>query len=272
MKLFRLLTAIMLLSQNAFAQNLPTNDSLPYKVKHAEPLFIDLIRDLGARKGESEWNVGAAMVDQLNYDKYEALIEYEWAVRDRLGLEIELPFTFYAPVLPMEEAAKPNNKLESLKLAAQWSFLVSKKYQSSLALGYIHELTLNDFTRLRNEQFWTGNVYNPFLVAAKRLGPDWHSLIYTGPEIHQHFVTGKWSTSYAAHTNLHYMVPGTRNFIGIEVNKYWHPGDFDMTLRPQMRLAISDQLLVGIVAGIPVKREDERMSAFVRLIYEPRHR
>ncbi|MGA1278641.1 MAG: hypothetical protein ACO30P_09510, partial [Candidatus Kapaibacteriota bacterium] len=25
------------------------------KVLHAEPLFIDLIRDLGARKGEKEW-------------------------------------------------------------------------------------------------------------------------------------------------------------------------------------------------------------------------
>lgn len=29
----------------------------PEKVLHAEPLFIDLIRDLGARKGEREWNV-----------------------------------------------------------------------------------------------------------------------------------------------------------------------------------------------------------------------
>ena len=28
------------------------------KVLHAEPLFIDLIRDLGARKGEREWNIG----------------------------------------------------------------------------------------------------------------------------------------------------------------------------------------------------------------------
>ena len=54
---------------NSFAQNTNTEkDSLyilqieelkePDKVLHAEPFYIDLIRDLGARKGEKEWNVG----------------------------------------------------------------------------------------------------------------------------------------------------------------------------------------------------------------------
>ena len=33
------------------------------KVLHAEPLYIDLIRDLGARKGEREWNIGLGMTD-----------------------------------------------------------------------------------------------------------------------------------------------------------------------------------------------------------------
>ncbi len=47
------------------------------KVLHAEPLFIDLIRDLGARKGEHEWNVGLGMTDQKTFDNYTALVEYE---------------------------------------------------------------------------------------------------------------------------------------------------------------------------------------------------
>lgn len=55
----------------------------PDKVLHAEPLFIDLIRDLGARKGEKEWNVGLGLTDNLKFDAYEALIEYEWAPIDR---------------------------------------------------------------------------------------------------------------------------------------------------------------------------------------------
>jgi len=40
------------------------------KVLHAEPLFIDLIRDLGARKGEREWNVGFGFQDETKYDSY----------------------------------------------------------------------------------------------------------------------------------------------------------------------------------------------------------
>ena len=60
----------------------------PDKVLHAEPLFIDLIRDLGARKGEKEWNVGLGLTDNLKFDAYEALIEYEWAPIDRLGFEV----------------------------------------------------------------------------------------------------------------------------------------------------------------------------------------
>ena len=70
----------------------------PDKVLHAEPLYIDLIRDLGARKAEKEWNVGLGLTDNLRFDSYQALVEYEWAPIDRLGLEVELPFTFYSPL------------------------------------------------------------------------------------------------------------------------------------------------------------------------------
>lgn len=67
------------------------------------------------------------------------------------------------------------------------------------------------------------------------------------------------------------MITGTRNFIGIELNKNFQEGDFDMTIRPQMRVGLADNIMVGIVAGIPVSRENERLSAFLRLIYEPKH-
>jgi hypothetical protein len=68
------------------------------------------------------------------------------------------------------------------------------------------------------------------------------------------------------------MITGTRNFIGVEFNKTLDNGDFDMTIRPQMRLGIADNLLIGIVVGIPVSRENERFSSFLRLIWEPKHR
>lgn len=243
----------------------------PDKVLHAEPLYIDLIRDLGARKGEKEWNLGLGLTDNLKFDSYEALIEYEWAPKDRLGLEVELPFTFYSAVNGTEKDALPSNQLNSLKIAAQWSFFVSEPMATSMALGYINEFELSDFRNF-GAPFLKGNVYNPFLVIAKRWGHNFHSLVYTGPRIEQNFRTDQLNTAYDVNTSFHYMISGTRNFIGVEFNKTLAKGDFDMTMRPQMRVSIADNLLVGIVAGIPVSRENERLSSFIRLIWEPEHK
>jgi hypothetical protein len=117
----------------------------PDKVLHAEPLYIDLIRDLGARKGEKEWNVGVGLTDNLKFDAYEALIEYEWAPIDRLGFEIELPFTFYSPQSGIKRDSIPSNSLNSIKIATQWTFLVSTPMATSMAIGYINEFELSDF-------------------------------------------------------------------------------------------------------------------------------
>ncbi len=242
----------------------------PDKVLHAEPLYIDLIRDLGARKGEKEWNLGLGLTDNLRFDSYEALIEYEWAPADRLGLEVELPFTFYSPVNGTANDSVPSNRLNSIKIAAQWSFFVNEPMATSMAFGYINEFELSDF-RAFGKPFLRGNIYNPFLVVAKRWGNNFHSLIYTGPLVEQDFRTNRFHTTYDVNTSFHYMIPGTRNFIGVEFNKSISRGNFDMTMRPQMRLGIADNLLIGIVAGIPVSRENERLSSFVRLIWEPGH-
>lgn len=243
----------------------------PDKVLHAEPLYIDLIRDLGARKGEKEWNIGLGLTDNLKFDSYEALIEYEWAPIDRLGFEVELPFTFYAPQNGIESDSIPSNSLNSIKIATQWSFFVSEPMATSMAIGYINEFELSDFRNF-GSPFIKGNIYNPFFVVAKRWGNNFHSLIYTGPMIEQNFITNKFHTTYDINTSFHYMITGTRNFIGVEFNKTIDNSDFDMTIRPQMRLGIADNLLIGIVAGIPVSRENERLSSFVRLIWEPKHK
>lgn len=242
----------------------------PDKVLHAEPLYIDLIRDLGARKGEKEWNIGLGLTDNNSFDSYTALIEYEWAPVDRLGLEIELPFSFYYPVNGNRNT--PGDKLNSLKIAGQYTFLVSEKRSTSLALGYIHEFEFVEFRKYGNADLLLGHLYNPFFVAAKRWTDNLHTLIYTGPQLHGIYRDGTFKGSYQLNTNIHYMIPGTRNFIGLEFNKTRQSSDFDMTIRPQMRVSIADNLLVGIVTGIPIKRENERFSTFIRLIYEPGHR
>ena len=242
----------------------------PDKVLHAEPLYIDLIRDLGARKGEKEWNLGFGLTDNLIFDSYEALIEYEWAPIDRLGLEVELPFTFYSPMNGEQGAAIPSNQLNSIKIAAQWSFFVSEPMATTMAIGYINEFVLSNFEDF-GKPLIKANVYNPFFVIAKRWGNNFHSLIYTGPMIEHSFSTKRLHTTYDINTSFHYMIPGTRNFLGIEFNKTLDGNNFDMTMRPQMRVGVADNLLIGIVAGIPVNRENERLSSFLRLIWEPSH-
>lgn len=240
------------------------------KVLHAEPLYIDLIRDLGARKGEKEWNVGLGLTDRRSYDEYLTLVEYEWAPVDRLGLEVELPFYLYYP--GDRTINKPTSKLNSLKLAAQYSFFVSEKLKTSMAFGYIHEFEMTNFDSYGKNDIFTGNLFNPFFIAAKRWGNNFHTLLYTGPAVQKHFHESAIHTTWQINTNFHYMIPGTRNFIGIEVNKEVHKDDFDMTVRPQIRVGITDNLLIGIVTGIPMFRETERFSSFLRIIYEPKHK
>jgi hypothetical protein len=261
----------------AFARQASHPDSLkearpqpPLKLLHAEPLYIDLIRDLGARKGEREWNVGMGMTDRLQYDSYEFLVEYEWAVIDRLGLEVELPVTIFTEN-GHSTIEQPSNRIESLKLAVQYTFLVSDLTKTSLAIGGITELEFTDLDRIKAGPVFKGVLYNPFFVAAKRWGEHFHSLIYTGPRITRHFGQSGSDFAYDVNTNFHYMIPGTKNFVGIEFNKRFEDGDFDMTIRPQMRLVINEGLMVGIVPSIPVSKERERLGAFMRLIYEPQH-
>ena len=238
------------------------------KVLHAEPLYVDLIRDLGARKGENEWNIAFGMQDKRRYDEFHALVEYEWAPIDRLGLEVELPVSLYSFRKGNKEGSIPSNRLESLKLAGQYTFLVSEKSNTSMALGYIHQFELVDFDRLGKDAPFRGNVFNPFLVAAKRWGSNYHTLIYTGPVIEK--VYGKSADlSYEINYNLHYMVSGTRNFIGLEINHEIQEGRSIATLRPQMRLGLAENLMVGIVSAIPISQPNAGLGSFIRIIYEP---
>lgn len=280
-KIFLMPILVLAFSQITIAQNLAAEkdstyvqeveqQQLPAKVFHAEPLYIDLIRDLGARKGEKEWNLGLGLADHLHFDSYEALVEYEWAPIDRLGLEIELPFTFYSPVNGSLPESIPSHRLNSVKMATQWTFYVSEPHATSMALGYINEVEFSDFKNFGTPLI-TGNSYNPFLVVARRWGNNFHSLIYTGPVVKQKFGSNRFHTIYDLNTSIHYTITGTKNFIGIEFNKTYDRMDFDMTMRPQLRLGISENTLIGIVVGIPVKRENERFSTFIRLIWEPGH-
>jgi hypothetical protein len=239
------------------------------KVYHAEPIAIDLMRDLGARKGEAEWNLGLAQKDKRTYDELLLFVEYEWAPINRLGLEVEVPMVFHAPLGTGGERV-PRDQIEGLKLAGMYTLQVDTMRHWSTAIGYLHEVLLNETNAILLRRPVDGQLFNPFLVTARRWTDNWHSLLYTGPRLVRRSGGGWEKPAFEANWNVHFMVPGTRNFVGLEVNQSVENRRSNFVLRPQMRVGITDHFLVGIAGGIPVNRDKERVGTFIRLIYEPR--
>lgn len=239
----------------------------PLKISHAEPLYIDLIRDLGARKGEREWNVGWGINDERESISHTGFIEYEFSPMNRLGLEVEVPFTFSSSEKYSSAPANRGIKVEGVKLAAQYTFLVSAKYNLSLAAGNIYEL-----------EFATPHVtipthvFSPFLVAAKRWGTHIHTLLYTGPVVEHSFDKSHTKNGYQINASMHYVMPETRSFIGVEVNREYYGNLVETTLRPQIKLTVSKSLALGFVTGIPLHFEQKNLSFLTRLVYEPQRK
>lgn len=138
---------------------------LCFKVLYVEFFYIDLIRDLGVCKGEKEWNVGLGLIDNQVFDIYEVLVEYEWALVDWFGLEVELFFIFY--FLIEEGMFVFGSCLNSLKMVVQYIFLVDEEKSIFMALGYIYEFELLEFLMYGSMFMLKGYIFNFFLVMAK---------------------------------------------------------------------------------------------------------
>lgn len=247
-----LLIGILFLADTVNAQE---NKPLPDKVHHAEPLYNDLVRDLGARKGEKEFNVGADIKKMQNTDEYGYLMEYEFAPIDRLGLEVETDFAYSKSKMANVSSG---NELERLRLSSQYSFFVSKKHATTLAVGYTQIFNFVE----------GGTAFNPFIVAAKSWHSNWHTLIYSGPEIEYRYKSHKTEVNWQINTSFHYTLPQTDHFIGLEVNQEIASGTLETTLRPQVKLGLNDKLAIGMAVGFPVGGKENAISSFFRLIYQ----
>lgn len=241
------------------------NKQLP-KVHHAEPLYLDLVRDLGARKGEKELNVGMEFSKNNNYNEFIYLTEYEFAPVDRLGLEVEADFSFYNN--RKNEAKKMNNELEALRFSSQYSFYVSEKSQTTLAVGYSQILDFNDFKNFDDKQIVVGTNYNPFFIAAKRWGNNWHTLLFFSPILEESFEHDEWGMRWEFNSSIYYNLPGTGHYVGLEFNEALEHDEFSMVIHPEVKLKVNEQLAVGLVNGFSVNHHSENFSLFGRLIYE----
>jgi hypothetical protein len=241
----------------------------PLKIRHAEPLYMDLIRDLGARKGEKEWNVGYGIEGHKDYTINHSFVEYEFSPLNRLGLEVEVPFAFYRTAASHEGVEIPRNRIEGLKLAAQYTFLVSKKHQMSMAGGYMHEFRAHSFYSIEHGRgMLKGNSISPFLIVAKKWGSRINTMLYTGPEWEFTPAENSRKTFYQVNASMHYVLP-SGNFVGVELNDEFSSAAHRSVIRPQMKLILNPKLALGLLTGIPTNFHSNGMSFMARIIFEP---
>ncbi|ABG60765.1 HAEPLYID family protein [Cytophaga hutchinsonii] len=251
---------------------LAQNPVLP-KVSHAEPLYMDLIRDLGARRGEQELNVGGSIQKNNQYISYGSFIEYEFALFNRFDMEVEVPLAFYQ-VLPFENtnpALNPKNRMEGIKVSAQYTFLVSPEKKLSMAVAYTNQFLFHSFKTLSNEnKLAKGNLYSPFLITAKKWGANMHTMLIAGPLYEQMFSSTANSLGYQVHASMFYAFL-KKNFAGAELNHVYLNDSYSTILHPQIKYNVSSSIAVGLVTAIPINQAYEP-SVFFRFIYEPKRK
>lgn len=245
-------------------------DTLP-KVHHAEPLYMDLIRDLGARKGEQELNIGGSIQKNKTYYSYASFVEYEFALFNRLGMEVEVPISIYQAHAESRKDTTgifiPKNRIEGLKLSAQYTFFVSPKMKTSMAIGYTNEFIFHSFKTMYSEaKLAKGNLYSPFIVAAKKWGKNVHIMILAGPLYEHVFSSTHNSTGYQIHTSV-FKQFWKNNFFGLEFNHVYLNDAYSTILHPQVKMNVSSSFAIGVVTAIPIN-EHYDPSVFVRIIFQ----
>lgn len=122
-----LLITILFPNNQSFAQETDVVET----VSIPEPLMFDLVRGLGARKGELEINALADFpINNISSREVEWAPEVEYALFDGFAVELELPFE--------------NFELEAVKMAIQWTIGQSKNNKYIHGIQIIGETMLHD--------------------------------------------------------------------------------------------------------------------------------
>jgi hypothetical protein len=229
-----------------------------------EPLVFDLVRPLGARRGELEVNTLAIMpltssrsgsvragdelgLVPLSEDRAEIewAPEIEFALWDGFAVEFEFPFE--------------GSRLEELKLGMQFTF--GTAFDDRFIHGFqgLAERALQSTTTS-----WTG-----LYLAAMRFSPRWSAL-------------GMWGLSYEAGAGVD-EIGGDRTqalqnlsvfynltdevHLGLETNyAVSTAGDQTLLLMPQLQLAMGQHLSLQLGAGVGFSASETLPQAALRLI------
>lgn len=141
------------------------------------------------------------------------------------------------------------------------NLLISERFATSAAIGYLHEFLRAPAVTDSSAAGFIGNLYNPFFVVAHRWNNNWHTLLYAGS---RHTAASITHTTWENNLSFHYMLSGTPHFIGLKFNQEITDKRSTVTYRPQIRLQLSHNLLVGLVAPVLLRLLVGRVDAVRR--------
>jgi len=207
-----------------------------------EPMIFDMMRPLGAAKGEMEVNALATTSSPFRPREAEWAPEVEYAFADGKAIEFELPFD--------------GARLEALKLGLQAAFGASADGRSAHGVQY---LGIYDRDRRR---------YSSTLLymAGHRFSDRWSMMNMVGiDDIALGRGTGR-NRPLLNHATFYDVQPGT--VAGVEVNV---EGGHDRFVRvaPQLHQRLADRVNVQLAAGVEKERHRRARPALgVRLVRE----
>lgn len=238
-----LLSPLVVLADYQDSPGYPQGDgALSHDVlKIPEPLLFDLVRPLGARKGELEVNTLAEF--NLDTSRVEWAPEVEYAFADGYAIELELP--------------AENGRLTDFKFALQGTMGIQPEY------NMIHGWQV---IGLRNRQ--TGRYSADALyINGMRLSDKWSTLNMIG--LRRTEFSGEGENKTLLNNNLFYDV-SQRLTLGIEINnEITRQGVWRSRVVPQLHLDFSEHTTLQFGTGISRLNEAERTERLLafRLIH-----
>lgn len=213
-----------------------------------EPLNFDLVRGLGAKKGELEINTLADFpLNNMDARKVEWAPEIEYALFDNFAVELEFPFE--------------NGDLEAYKMAIQWTMGTSESNK------FIHGIQVIGEALIHESLVELSFLYVP----AYRFNTVWSAIglfgvmVETGADAADKNSTILLNASLFADVNR-------RTVIGLELNntdptlQKIDDNEMSLIILPQVHYEFTHgwSLQFGIGANITDERTD--MSGIIRLI------
>lgn len=213
------------------------------KPRIPEPMVFDLVRPLGARKGETEINVLSLVPYNQRSARSEWAPEFEWAVADGVALEFELPFEDWT--------------LESYKMAGQLTF------GTAFNDHFIHgcqSILLYD----RRSNRWSPTL---LYIAGVQFDDYWSALVMAGLR------TGLPGDDRSERTESLFNFSVFRHLsdyvsAGLESNSSTSlSGKAEHRLMPQLHLELQDHIMLQLGSGCLFSPKGTIPESALRLIY-----